>query len=226
MQFLRQGFTILVALLLAVPGWGASSAIGTVQESTEAVVRGTPLVPGTRIFSDDRIAVGERGGAMITLAGGGQIQLLENTEVQIRRASAAQGLQIAIDRGITRFRGTERTPIEAVLADATIRTANGPAGGGYVSVVSPTSAVIGAEKGALLVTTEHDGSTITVPEGSAVTVRTAPEDDSKHTTVKKRRAALIIILGAIIVGGAAAAAIAANQSSRSQDKGALSPFKP
>jgi hypothetical protein len=226
MQFLRQSFTILIALLLAVPGWGASSAIGTVQESTEALIRGTSLVPGTTIFSDDRIAVGARGGATITLAGGGQIQLLENTAVQIRRASAAQGLQIAIDRGITRFRGTEQTPIEAVLADATIRTANGPAGGGYVSVVSPTSAVIGAEKGALLVTTEHDGSTITVPEGSAMTVRMAPEDDSKHTTVKKRRAALIIILGAIIVGGAAAAAIAANQSSRSQDKGALSPFKP
>jgi hypothetical protein len=216
-------------MFLAAPIGATSAVVGTVQESNGALVRGMNLVPGTTVYNDDKIEVGAHGGALIALQGGAQVQLRENSEVRILQASNSTNLQVVVARGMARFRSTPQAPVEAVLEDATVRPASG-AGAGFINVTSASSAFIGAEKGALMITTEHDGSSVTVPEGSAVSVKLAepdPEPDRQSQTTVRKSHKLKVLIGAFIIGGIVGAAIGANMAEGPTNKGpAVSPFKP
>ncbi len=229
MASIRKGLAVLLGILLAVPVWATSVVVGTVENSNGALVRGTSLVPGTTVYSDDKIEVGAHGAALIALVGGAQVQLRENSEVRILQSSNSRSMQVMVNRGLARFRSTPQAPVEAALADAIIRSASG-SGAGYINVVSSNAAFIGAEKGALVVTTEHDGNSLTVPEGSAVSVRLAepePEPDRQSQTTGRKSHKLLVLIGAFVIGGVVSGAIAANLAEPEQNKGpAVSPFKP
>ncbi len=232
-MFTRKLVALILAGIVAVPGWGASNPVGTVQSSNSASLRGSALVKGTTLYSGDVVNTAQQGNAWVSVPGGGQFYLAANSQAQVRRAADNNGVQIALQQGIAKFRSTESTPIEVILADATIRPAT--AGAGYISLLTPTTAIIGAEKGAVLITTSHDGKTTTVPEGSAINVSMESGDPSGGPTgapspqgVKPAVAshAWIVVTGAFIAGGLIGGAIAANLSEGSQNSNNVSPFKP
>jgi len=152
------------------------------------------------------------------------LNLGPNTGVRLTKSPDSGRMQMDLERGIARFRSTEQTPLDASLADATIRTAAG-AGAGYIAMTSADAALIGAEKGALVVTTEHDGNSVTVPEGSAMSVRLAdPDPQAKYPHVRKSHAK-VLIFGGLAVAALIGTAIYLNTSQTSSNK-TVSPFKP
>jgi hypothetical protein len=225
MVSLRHGLAIILTALLAVPSWASTPVVGTVQDSNSAAVRGTPLVPGTTVFSEDKIEVGANGRALIGFPGGAQLQLQASSEVTILRADKTDRLQVEIGRGVARFRSSAQTQLDAVLADATIRPANGSAGGGYIAFLSPTTAAVGAEKGALVITTAHDGASATIPEGSTMSVRIVSDDTGSGVQPAVANRGKVVLLGLLIMAGVIGAAIGSNLAEGSQ-KNPTSPFKP
>ena len=221
---LRNGLAIILTALLAVPSWASTPVVGTVQDSNSAAVRGIPLVPGTTVFSEDKIEVGADGRALIAFPGGAQLQLQASSEAKILRPGKDGRLQVEINRGVARFRSGGRTQLDAVLADATIAPANGPASG-YIAFLSPTSAAIGAEKGALVITTAHDGASATIPEGSTMSVRIVEDDTGSGVQPVVRARKKVILLGLLIMAAVIGVAVGVNVA-ETAPKNSTSPFKP
>ncbi len=185
-MFARQALALLLVLLLAFPAWGDPNVVGSVASSEAATVRGTNLTPGSTIFSGDTIEVGAWGSAWITLTGGAQVQVAENSQVRLMKTTAS--IQLTVDRGGASFRTLEKSPVEARLGDATIRSADGLPAVGLINVRNAQSAVIAAEKGTLVVTTAHDFKTVTLREGEGAEVILAPESDKEvHLEYKSPR---------------------------------------
>ena len=177
-MFARQAVALVLIAALAFPAWSNPSIVGNVARSQSATVRGTALTPGSTIFSGDAIEVGPRGSAWITLPGGAQVLIAQNSLVYL--AKTADTTQLVVNRGVVSFRTTEKSRVEALLADATIRPVNDMPAVGSVAVRNPQSALIAAEKGMLVITTEHNASSVTLREGEGAEVAM---DDSKE---KKR----------------------------------------
>ena len=227
-MFTRKVLALVLGGLIAVPGWGASNPLGTVQSSNSASVRGSALVKGTTLYSGDVISTAQQGNAWVSLPGGAQFYLAGNSQAQVRKTADDKGFQLEVGQGVAKFRSTELTQIEVVLADATIRPATG--GAGYIALLTPTTAIIGAEKGAVLITTEHDGKTTSVPEGSAVNVSMASGNMASGVPQVKPAVSsghgYVLLVGAFVVGGLVGGAIAANLNESSQNSNNVSPFKP
>jgi len=167
----RQLLAVILVLVLAVPVWGGPSVVGSVANSQSATVRGIHLAPGFTIHSGDTIQVGAQGSAWIALLGGAQVQLAEKSQVQLTKTT--EKIQLTIDRGLASFRIAEKSEFEALLADATIRSAKGMPAVGIISVRNPRLAVIAAKRGALVVSTAHDSKSVTLEEGQGVEVTLA-----------------------------------------------------
>jgi hypothetical protein len=225
MASVRHGLVIILTALLAVPSWASTPVVGTVQDSKSAAVRGTPLVRGTTVFSEDKIEVGADGRALIAFPGGAQLQLQASSEAKILPLDKGGRMQVEINRGVARFRSSVQRQLDAVLADATIAAANGSAAG-YIAFLSPTSAAIGAESGALVITTAHDGASATIPEGSTMSVRIVSDDiGSGVQPAVQTGKGKVILLGLLIMGGVIAAAAAANIAATGPAT-PTSPFRP
>ena len=221
-MFVRRTLAIFCMMLIAAPGWAAPSAVGTVQSSAAATLRGNSLMPGTSVFGGDTIEVGLRGNAWIAFASGSQLVLTANSKVAILPGTEAQPVGFEVLQGLARFRSSEKTPVTALLADATIRPKSG-SGVGFVNVLSPTAALIGAEKGDLVVTTSHDNGTMTIPAGRTMEVRMEQDQtppDAVHNNKKK-----IILVGIAIaaIGAGVGAALTLSESSHGKP---ISPFAP
>ncbi len=225
MASLRHVLVIILTALLAVPSWASTPVVGTVQDSNSAAVRGTPLVPGTTVFTEDKIEVGADGRALIAFPGGAQLQLQASSEAKILRPDKDGRLRVEIGRGIARFRSTGQTQLDAVLADATIAPANGSAAAGYIAFLSPTSAAIGAEKGALVITTAHDGASATIAEGSTMSVRIVEDETGSGIQPAVQSKRKVLLLGLLIMGGVIGGAVGANVA-ESSPKTPTSPFRP
>jgi hypothetical protein len=224
-MIIKQFLTIFVAFLMAVPSWASSAAVGTVRGGEAATVHGLSMVPGTTLFDGDTITVGPRGSALIAFLGGAQLMLAADSEVDLLKEGDPQPIQVDVSRGLARFRSTEKTPVEALLDDATVRPAKGGDGVGFIRILSPTSALIGSEKGEMLVTTAHDGNSMTIPEGMATTVRLEPPQKGEGRRYGRRRHGLIVILmGALIIGTVAGIATAINVG-EPHTAPSISPFK-
>ncbi len=221
-MLVRKALATLMVTLIAVPGWAGPSAVGTVESSTAATLRGNTLVAGTSVFGGDTVEVGQSGNARIAFPNGSQLILSSSSKIEILQGTETQPVQFEVLQGLAKFRSTEKTQVAALLADATIRPKAG-AGVGFVNRLSPTAALIGAEKGDIIVATEHDSGTMTIPEGNAVTVRIA-QDQAPPTAIHKGKGRVILV-GVLIVGAAAgaAAAITLNESSHPKP---VSPFTP
>jgi hypothetical protein len=229
---LRKWVALIVVSLMAAPGWaGSAPTIGTVQGSNDAIVRGTNLVLGTTVYSGDQIQVGTHGNAWIALPKGGQVILSQSTMATLQRGSASDPVQLVVERGFAKFRRSAGSPVEGVLADATIRPSNDN-GVTYINVIDSSNALIGAEKGSVLVTTPS--GTTTIPEGMALSVRmtdaqaqsgTASSGNPKPVGGHDPSTAKKILIGALIVAGITAAALAINAGESSQNPNVISPYK-
>jgi hypothetical protein len=175
----KQLLAVVLVLLLAFPAWPNPIVVGSVSRSRAATVRDTKLTPGHTIFSDDTIVVGTHGSAWIALTGGAQVQLGENSQARLTKTT--DKIQLTIDRGFASFRTAENSEFEALLADATIRSANGLPAVGIISARNPQSTIVAVKKGALLVSTAHDSKMLTLQEGQGVEVALAPGKSKGHT---------------------------------------------
>ncbi|HEV2290054.1 MAG TPA: hypothetical protein VGR81_14010 [Candidatus Acidoferrales bacterium] len=225
LKVVRQALSIGIAALVAVPLWGSPAVIGTVTNSQSASVRGISLVEGTNIYDGDIVQTSEKGDAWLALSGGAGILLGQDTQVQLSedRISTPNTPDAPIDfdvsQGTVKFRSTAQTMVEGLLYDATIRPANSPEASGYVYFTSPTSAIIGSEKGDLLVTTEHDGATRLIPSGSAIAVDMIPSEQNQDQNPNQNRSArrrkgLIVIFAAASIGAITIVAIILNHHER------------
>ena len=200
----RHALALLLVLLLAFPAWGDPIVVGNVASSQSATVRGTTLAPGSTIFSGDTVEVGTRGSAWITLTGGAQVKVAENS--QVRLAKTTDSIQLIIDRGGALFRTAEKSPVEALLGDATIRSADGSPAVGIIIVQDAQSAVIAAQKGMLLINTAHDSKTVTLREGERAEATLVPQQDTdqdKNKKKKKRGGAVVLPAGSSLTAGKA-----------------------
>ncbi len=184
-MFARQVLAVLLALLLALPAWGEPNVVGNVVSSRSASVRGASLTPGSTILSGDTIDVGPQGRAWITLARGAQVYVSENSLVSL--AKTPDEIQLTVHRGGASFRTAEKSPVEALLGDATVRSADGLPAVGIINVRDSQSGVIAAEKGTLLITTEHDSKSVTLREGEGAEVTLVPQQDTDQEKEKKKK---------------------------------------
>lgn len=216
-QFARQLVAVIVIPLLAVPMWGASpasSVLGTVTNTQFATVAGVSLTDGTNVYNGDVISTADKGGAWVNLAGGGGILLGQDSEAQIRRESPNGPIIFDIAQGEVRFRSTDKTMVNGYLYDATIAPTDSPTASGYIEYTSPTSAIIGAESGNLLVTTSHDGASKVIPAGAIMEVRMVPDQNQDQNRTAKRRRGLIVLLGIVLIGALTVLAIILNHHER------------
>ncbi len=222
----RQAIAVAVALLLAFPAWTDPTVVGSTIGSQQAHVRGAALTPGTTIFSGDVIEVSSNGQASLSLTGGAQVDIAAESQLRVTKDSHRVVLELG--RGATAFRSTSGAPVDAKIADATIRAAENSAAVGVVAWKSPTAGVIAAKSGQLLVTTAHDGRTVVLNEGEGIEFAYAPAAANDDDDDISR--AGIIILGGVIIGLATLAAILLNRNSRDLDQedrcNPVSPFQP
>lgn len=222
----RQAVAVAVALLMAFPAWTNPVVVGSTLGSQQARVRGAELAPGTTIFSGDVIEVGPKGQASLSLAGGAQVDVA--AESKLRLSKDASRVVLELGRGAAAFRSTSGAPVEAKIADATIRAAEGSSAAGVVAWRGPNAGVIAAKSGQLLITTAHDGRTVVLNEGEGIEFAYAPAANDNDDEDISRRG--IIIFGAVIIGLATLAAILLNRNSRdlnqNQQCNLVSPFQP
>ena len=225
----RRVLSVVVIMLLAFPAFGDVNVVGNVTGSQSATVRGTNLVPGSTILNGDTVEVGARGIARILLAGGSQVQVAENS--QVRLAKAAGKTQLTIDRGLAVFRTGQDSPVEALLADATIRAASDQTTVGIVNVRSPSSALIGANKGALEIRLAHDAKSLTLREGEGVELTLVPADPRDQGAMPAGKASWsagkIVLLAAVLCGLATGIGLALSHGEPTQANPCLevSPFR-
>lgn len=198
----RQSLSLSLSVLIALPLWASVGVIGTVQTSKLATLRGANLVAGTTVCDGDTIHVAPQGSAWVSLPGGGAVLIGQNSEISFQKTAQAVA-EFEIESGQVKFRSSDASSVHAILGDASIESLKGPAIG-YITMYGQTSAIIGAEKGDILITLAHDGSTKTLHEGSAIAVRLVPDslqtaDDVIPAKNRRRR---IIFWGAVIVGSA------------------------
>lgn len=198
----RQTVALLLSVFLTTPLWAGIGVIGTVQTSKFATLGGANLVAGTTVCEGDTIDVAPQGSAWVSLPGGGAVLIGQNSEVSFLKRSQAAA-EFELESGQAKFRSSDASPVHAILGDATIESLKGAAIG-YITMYGQSSAIIGAEKGDIVITLVHDGSTKTLHEGSAIAVRLVPDtqqtnSDVIHAKTRKRR---IIFWGAVIVGSA------------------------
>ena len=198
----RQSLSLSLSVLIASPLWASVGVIGTVQTSKLATLRGANLVAGTTVCDGDTIHVAPQGSAWVSLPGGGAVLIGQNSEISFQKTAQAAA-EFEIESGQVKFRSSDTSSVHAILGDASIESLKGTAIG-YITMYGQTSAIIGAEKGDILITLAHDGSTKTLHEGSAIAVRLVPDSLQTGDDVipAKNRTRRIIFWGAVIVGSA------------------------
>jgi len=226
-MYSRKLLACLLVLLLAFPAWANPTVVGSVVRSQAASVQGVRLATGSTLYSGDAIHVDAGGAARIALPDGALIQLTENSLVQLARNDATT--QLIVDRGSLAFRSTEKSPVEALLGDATIRSADDNLAVGIIQMRGPDAAVIMAEKGRLSIQLAHDGSLTTLREGEGMEVRLVAdtaEAQSGPTPAGRSRRRRVILLAIILTGAMTAIALLlANQEPDLNNCNAVSPFR-
>jgi len=226
-MYSRKLLACLLVLLLAFPAWANPTVVGSVVRSQAASVQGVRLATGSTLYSGDTIHVDAGGAARIALPDGALIQLTENSLVQLARNDATT--QLIVDRGSLAFRSTEKSPVEALLGDATIRSADDNLAVGIIQMRGPDAAVIMAEKGRLSIQLAHDGSLTTLREGEGMEVRLVAdtaEAQSGPTPAGRSRRRRVILLAIILAGAMTAIALLlANQEPELNNCNAVSPFR-
>ncbi|MCL6567022.1 MAG: hypothetical protein K6U09_11445 [Acidobacteriia bacterium] len=220
----RQILAVKLALLLAVPAWTNPAVVGATIGSQQARIGGAELTAGTTIFSGDVIEVGAKGLASLNLSGGGQVDL--GAESRARLTRAAERVVLELGRGAAVFRSTGTAPLEARIANASIRAMGPEPAVGVLAWKSPTEGVIAARSGKLLIHTTHDARSVVLNPGEAIEFSYAPAQEDESDLSRKG----VVVLGLIIVGIAALTAAILSAQSRDLNESdrcdVVSPFQP
>jgi hypothetical protein len=207
--------------------------MATVGPSQIASVHGVDLLPGTTLFNGDIVQVGAHGDAALSFGRGSMARLGEETTLQLLKSDNRIAFELV--HGRVAFRTSEQLPVEARLADATIRSADGLAAVGVVGFRTPTMVVVSAQKGNLLLSTAHDSRSVSLKEGESVEMRLEkadPDDqggDSRAAGASapglthRQWVTVAVILGAVTLGIALAYALGALGASNKQNL--VSPFQ-
>jgi hypothetical protein len=201
----QQSLAAILISLIALPAWTQNQVAGTVITSQAATLGEAPLAPGSTIFSGESVSVSPTGSAQIDLIGGGRVEVLRDSAVQLNRSTA--GIEFAVLRGGVSFRGGAQNSLETTLGDATIRPAD-PLSVGVLHLENPDSAVLATIKGKLTIKTEHDAASIDVPEGSAVRITLVDPSEpqggaqpaGRAAPALKKIALIAFLVGAIFLG--------------------------
>lgn len=229
----RQLLASVLAGLMAAPAWcGTHPVVGTAGPSEAATARGMELTLGTTLFSGDTVDVNARGDAALLFGHGSMARLSEQSTLRLEKGDSRVALELM--RGHLAFWSSEQLPVEARLADASIRAANGLAAMGVMAFLSPKVVVVWAKKGSLLVSTAHDARSVSLREGEAVEMRLQSQDTQQGGGDSRAAGAsapslthgqwltIAIISGAVSVLGLAAVTGA---FSNSQKQNLVSPFQ-
>lgn len=236
----RRGLAVLLSFLLAIPAAASPSKtstavaipIGTFSHSDSTNVSGAGALAGTTVFSGDMIEVGPRGAAGILLNSGMQVRVSSASRLRLKElGSSAKHVELEIFSGAARFRTSETSLVVARLADATVRAKGAKPAVGIISILSPNKAMIGAELGELLVSTAHDGRSITLREGEAVELtltdppaQSSNEKRTRSGTLTGKQVAVIGILAALAVLLIGVTALSTGLTDQ-QKQDLVSPFK-
>ena len=225
--------TVLVGLM-ASPAWSATNpVVGTAGPSQAATVHGAGLLPGTTLFSGDTVDVGARGDAALSFGRGSMARLSEETTLRLVKGDNRVAFEVL--RGRVAFRSSEQLPIEARLADASIRSANGLAAVGVLAFRTPKLIVVTAQKGSLLISTAHDAKSLSLREGESVEMRLDAQQGGQEDTRASGASApglthgqwkaIAIITTAVALGVGLAVATGEFGLSDSQKGNLVSPFQ-
>lgn len=229
MNILRQCLASVLVFLLASPAFGQPPAIGQAMETQFATVQDLSLTPGATLFNEDTVAVSDKGIARIALTGGSQIEILDRSSATLEQAQNA--VQLLVDTGSASFLSEPGSPVQAVLGDATVRSANALPAVGTITIESPTSALVVSRKGSLEITSLRDSNDVTVPEGSAARLTFAPDPQGSvpvpagraaRAFSGKKLALIAVLLGAAVL---TTGLILATHQHHSTPANEVSPFK-
>ena len=214
---------LLVGILVCPPTLLAGGVVGSAGPSEKAIVRGTPLLQGTNIFSGDVVEVSEGGEGIVTFGHNAMARFGENSAVRASRDTNSIGLELL--RGRMVFRSTAGQPVVGSFADALVRAESGQDAVAIVAFRTPTLVVITAERGALAVTAGREHRTVAVPQGQSVEVALvddsaasggntpgAQPQDQNQVTAKRKGAGMWWTTGVVLTGGAAIGAALALSS--------------
>src|SRR5258705_1701021 len=140
MRFLRQLITLMLVFVLTFPAFGKSEAIGQTVYSQAASVQEAPLVAGSTLLNRETVTVNDKGMARIALAGRSQIEVLDRSAVRFARNEST--VQIFLESGSALFRSEPGSAMQALIADATIRSAPARGAVGLISMETPDSALV------------------------------------------------------------------------------------
>ena len=229
-RLFQQLLAAVLIALIASPAWSQNQVAGTVLTSQSATMGDAPLPSGSTIFSGESVAVDQTGGAEISLAGGGRIEVFRDSSVQLNRI--ASRVQFAVMHGGVSFLAGPNDAVETAFGDATIR-AKDPSSVGVLHLENPDSAVLFTRKGTLTIKTEHDAKSVDVPEGSAVSITLADPPDPQGGAAPAGRAApalrklaiILFIFAAVFLGAFLWIATHEPTETPSQLASEISPFK-
>ena len=244
----RRGLAALLIAVLAVPlaasantGATVSAApIGSFSYSNSVMVGGASALAGTTVFSGDTVEVGPRGSAGILLNGGMQVLVSSASRLRLKEIAAGKNqFEMEMFSGAARFRTSAAAPLLARLADATVRAKGANSAVGIISVLSRNKAIIGAEQGELLVSTAHDGKSLTLHEGETLELTLANEPASAQKDADKGKGngngaymfsgKQIAVLGSVLAGSILLAGITVanrnNGLTRARQQDLISPFR-
>jgi hypothetical protein len=204
-RIFQQFLAAVLISLMAWPAWTQNQLAGTVINSQAATMAEAPLVSGSTIFSGESVSVSPAGSAQIDLAGGGRVEVLRDSAVQLNRTAA--GVQFLVLRGGVGFAGGPKDGIETTLGDATIRFKD-PSSLAVLHLENPDSAVLATMKGKLTIKTEHDAESVDVPEGSAVRITLVDPSEpqggaqpaGRAAPALKKLALIVFLIGATFLG--------------------------
>jgi hypothetical protein len=204
-RIFQQSLAAVLISLIALPAWTQNQVAGTVISSQAATTGEAALASGSTIFSGESVSVSPTGIAQIDLVGGGRVEVLRDSAVQLNRSPA--GVQFAVLRGGVSFTGGARDALETTLGDATIRLSD-PLSLGVLHLENPDSAVLATIKGKLTIKTEHDAQSIDVPEGSAVRITLMDPSEpqggaqpaGRAAPALKKIALIVFLIGAAFLG--------------------------
>jgi len=230
----RQLLACPLAALLALPVGampsGSAAIVGIATNSHQATLQRLDLRAGATVFSGDVLAVGPGGSAVVSLQANSVLRFGSDSSARLLKAEAGSRTAVELRSGLVVYRSIEVAPIEVRVADAVIRGADGASVTAAVAFLTPERAVVGAEKGALTVSTARDGRSVTVREGESVELALADPSPAPQAPAGKGSSlsgAKVAIMGAVVIVAISVIGLSLRNSglTRQQQQDLVSPFR-
>ncbi|HMD30714.1 MAG TPA: hypothetical protein VKG84_02310, partial [Candidatus Acidoferrales bacterium] len=160
---------LLSGLLIVPSSLTAPQLAAVAGPGKDATVRGAQLAQGANVFNGDIVSVPDGGDSVLLFGNNASAHLTGESAVRVFRCEDNSVVQLL--HGAVIFRSTPKQPVEVQLGDSITKPDAGHEVIGMVSLSSPTTANIAAQKGSLTVKTMHQGKLQLVREGEMTEAR-------------------------------------------------------